>query len=455
MVAILKLPIHRVSLRARISTFLSCNISSQVVLGINQAPLISIAPRVATESRPNDHSITRGTPIIRQYDVIQKLAKGDYDVEVSEVDRILIDPDVTLLVGETPIISLRAGLLHFSRRLSKRALISCLELFSRGEVADHQFFKEIGKALFPKVDELSVSEIATILRSHAIVGATETDLFGAVHGRLSSVVNRANIHVMRDILVSLSLLEGGPVDSQRMVELCLNRYSLSAKDEIPVDIDKDVLIALARLGLVNNRVIKRSYAKILLHVSRIGPESIVQILGSLWVLGSDPGPLWRIAKLRYFRDLSVHTSTILCDLSTIVGLYDPKFAIEAAAVVARRMQSVESSLEQSSHAFKHSMSLSSLCMFEPVKFEKAIQQLSTTDLADLDRMLSTAMDSTEMKPALGTFISSKDFSFTKKRIGGLFLTQIMEPCHPNPSKVTKKRCQRNNKKSSPKIPIQS
>jgi hypothetical protein len=360
-------------------------------------------------------------------DIFKKLNQGEYSIPLSELEQALMNCLDLEDVRSVPLVGIRAGLLHFSRHLSAEALIVCLDLFGRGEFIDHQFFKEIGKALYPKVDELSVTQISSLLRSHAMVGATESDLFGVVCARLASVINRANMQLIREILVSLSLLEGQLVDSSRMVELCLNRYSLCTKDEMSVDIDKDVLVALARLRINNPRIIKRCLHRIFLNWNRLSIDALIQVLGSATVLGCETSQLWRLVKMRYFKDVSAHSSCVLSDLVSLMCLVDPEFTIQAACVVADQLSSSdELSFNDTIVSHKVSWALACMGLSIPTRFESILGRLSLDDLRSLESLLVIAREKCEVKSPLGVFISSKQFSLSRKQIQGLFATQMVD-----------------------------
>jgi len=356
-------------------------------------------------------------------DILRKLSTADYSMNSEDVDRAFGCIDEFGLPAGTSVLALRASMLHFARKLQPSTIITCLQLFAEERIADHNFFKEMGKVLLSKSEDLTVSQISGLLKSHAAIGATETDLFSVVCSRLSSVINRASIHMVREILTSLSYL-GSLADPLRMVELCLNRYSLCAKDDLSVEIDRDVLLAIARLRIPNSRVIRMTSAKIVSKSDRLDAESFVKVLGSLSVLNADPSAIWRSAKRRYFADLSPHPTSLLSDLAIAIGSLDMEFSVKAAAVCGLRNPGI--GFADSVCALKHALNLTVLNLTENDSFEAVLRKHSVEELRAIQKLLKLPKETVELKPPTGTYLKCRTWEFTRVNVAGLFTTQLMQ-----------------------------
>ena len=358
-------------------------------------------------------------------DILTRLTREDLTVPIAELeDRIeeLASNDSEVAVS---LISLRFSFLRMSRKLRPETIINCLSLFAKEGIPDHHFFKEMGKAILPAVEDLSVSQISNLLRSHALVGATECDLFAAICSRLKSIINKATMHTIGDILTSLSLIGLHLVDIQKMVDLCLNRYSLCVKDDMGVEMDRDVLASLARLRIPNLRVIRKAQQKITCNPHRLHLDSIVEVMGSLHVLGADTSEVWRSIRSKYFNDLSVHSSKTHSDLSSVLGPMETDLCVKAAVICSNRLSgNPETVPEDLIVCYKHAMTLTTLSLTEPEKFQTALRKLSVSDLISIQRLMTLSHSSVEPKNSVGTFIKSRSLELSKTNIGGLFVTQL-------------------------------
>ena len=387
-------------------------------------------------SIPSESSVKLVTDNTDQ--VLRRLSAGDYSVSARNIQVALSELDSEGLPDGFSVLSLRGALLQLSRKLEPGTIVLSLKLFANEGISDHNFFKEMGMVLLPHSAELSISEISSLLKSHAAIGATESDLFSTVCSRLSSVINRASMHTIREILTSLSLLGASLADSQRMIELCLNRYSLCVKDDLSVEIDRDVLLAMARLRIPNARVIKMASSKIAARTHQLDVDSLARILGSLSVLGIDSSAIWRATKRRYFADLSLHPTAILSDLGIAIGSFDIDFSVKAAASCAMRSMGIRNEVyTESVGAYKHALNLTALNLTETERFEMALSKLSVEELKALQRLLKLSSESVEIKQPPGSFLECRPYELTRKNVSGLFSTQLIQNSK-KPQKSTKK-----------------
>jgi hypothetical protein len=412
---------------SRLSGFLcrlfSHSVSSQAVL-TSSPPFLT---KFCAKSRNVDPiSLLAPNQTENPSNVLSKIASGDYTVPIKTIEEAIFELAAGRSLYTGPVLSLRAGLLHYSRYLSADAAIVCLQLFADHGVPDHQFFKEIGKDLVAKVNGVSISQIASLLRSHATVGATESDLFNMVCSRLSSVVNRASLSTIRDVVHSLSLIRTNLVDSQRMIELCLNRYSLCIKDDSCIDSDKDILSALARLRINNHRIIRKIACKIASGSASLSEESLAEILGSLGVLDVDTISLWSLLKRRKFRNLSELSPQTLSDLAVSVGSWDVAFCLQAIANCEMRMSSTD---EQSQYSgslvgYKNTLGLLNIALTQPAKLSVGLSRLSFDELEAIQSMTERVQKTLELKKPSGGFIENNFFEFLPVNVSGVFLTNL-------------------------------
>ena len=387
-------------------------------------------PQARTQSNVNQIRVD-------EFDIIRGLARGQFSTPVAEIEGLIYSLEANGL-DDVNLISLRAAFLAYSRSLSAQAVIACLGLFAKEGIADHHFFKEMGKVLVLAVPNLSITQISGLLRSHALVGATESDLFGAICVRLPSVINKATMNTIRDIFTSLSLVGLDLCCTLQMVDLCLNRYSLCVKDDAAgVEMDRDILVAIARLRIQNSSVIRKAVNKINSSVDRLDIKSIVQIVGSLHVLGTaDSSIVWRAVRPRYFSKLPLHSSSVLADLSVALGPIDPDFCVDAAVISAHRLEDASSG-EDSVVAFKHRLSLTNLSLTDAPTFMEAMARLEKKDLEAVETLLEVGEKYVDLKSPVGSFVQSRSLELTRRNVCGIFLTKVASWKDRKPRKKTK------------------
>lgn len=363
---------------------------------------IRVTPSADTSSMSNDRD-----------EFFRSLQNLDNSVPASAIDEALQRPELPRGVS---LISLRASLIQSSRKLHSNTVIVCLELFGEAKIPDHLFFKEMGNALLSTVLTMSISDICRVLRAHALVNVTETDLFKGVYGRLSSIINRATMDQIRDILWALAKLNASLVDCMRMAELCMNRYSLSVKDESPLVIDRDILSALAKLGMHNSRIIKKATNRVLSRSTEVSSSDLVHIINSLARLGSDITPLYKILKCRLSdRHSNINPNLVTDTLPAIVsclGVIDCAWIIQEAKGRDEMSQ------------FKSRFALFSSYLLERDEFESALRKKSIEELSRIEAILDGSSPVNE-KATTGCFVKVKAMDLQRMGICGLFNTNIV------------------------------
>ena len=389
---------------------------------VAQIPPIAPPSKAGTRSSGSDQGLTRirvsssadsrNIANVRD-ELFRSLQNLDNSIPASAIDEALQRPELPRGVS---LISLRASLIQSSRKLNSNTVIVCLELFGEARIPDHLFFKEMGNALLSRVPTMSISDICRVLRAHALVNVTETDLFKGVYGRLSSIINRATMDQIRDILWALATLNASLVDCMRMAELCMNRYSLSVKDESPLVIDKDILSALAKLGMQNSRIIKKATNRVLLRPSEVSSFDLVHIIISLARLGSDITPIYKILKSRLSDRHSYINPNLVTD--TLPAIVSCLGAIDCAFVIQ------EANGRDEMSQFKSRFALFSSYLLEREKFESELRKLSFQELIRIEALLEGSTPVNEMATS-GCFVKVKYMDLQRIGICGLFNTNIV------------------------------
>lgn len=325
--------------------------------------------------------------------------------------------------GVSPI-SIRTSLIHYSRLMSSDGLLLCFETFAESRVPDHTFFKEVGKLLEPKVSDMTVAEISRLLRAHALAGVTESPLFASVFGRLSTVINRANMSQIRDILLSLSRLESSVPDCMRMVELCFNRYSLGSKETTPIDVEKDILVSLARLQITSPRIVKKVCHRLLARFDQLSLKDCVQVMTSLHALQADTPAFWKATKSKWLSDPSLVSTHNLASLGIAS---DIEFLIASAVVVGRRFGSQPPEMRKLDlvDAYKFRFAMTRSALVEPTEFISCLETLTVSELRAMRHLWSVPEDAIT-EQLKGSFLAGMDsLGLRKVSVSGLFTTQIV------------------------------
>ena len=385
-------------------------------------PVPPLAPKV-TRFTPTIDGITvaRTDPVAAS--ILSSLCNNDQSLPTEDVESaITAFSDIGFRIDVSPV-SARAGLLFYSRRLSTETLVVCLEWFAHAGVPDHLFFKEIGKALLPKVKDLSVADITRLLRAHGTVQVSQSEIFAAIYDRLSSVVSRANMGQIRDIVCALSRLDPTVADCPKMADLCLNRYSLWAKDDIPIAIERDMLVALSRFQMINARVARKAAHRIVAHQSEMSTEDLVEVLSSRNRLGMDTAPLWRTVKAHRTNGLESVADTVAASLVNVFGVVDPEFVFKSCTTLGRFTASA--SREETVRAYRHVFGVSSLALLEPTIFDALMSRLPVADLRAIDELVSETQKVVTVKPQPHTFLKQKSVALHRATIAGLLETQLV------------------------------
>jgi hypothetical protein len=327
-------------------------------------------------------------------------------------------PDVTP-------ISIRSSLVHYSGRMTPEGLLLSLETFAKAGIPDHLLFKEIGKLLEPRVQKMSVTDVSRLLRAHAQVSITESPLFQSVFERLSTIINRANMSVIRDILVSLSKLQSSVPGCMRMAELCVNRYSLASKESINTDIEKDILLALGQLRYRSPKVLRKLYSRILSRADQFSLEDLIKIMLTLNSFELDITTLWKLSLSGRLSHISILSSHDLASLSVFA---DPAFAVRAAVINGRRLmnQPVEMrTLQDSIIAFKHRLVLTRAAMLQPTDTGNLLWSLSLDDLRSLNEIISLPSGTVCETMQGKSLLNLKRLELKAQDVAGLFTTQLL------------------------------
>ena len=356
--------------------------------------------------------------------VFQSLQSLDLLLPPHVIDQALVTPE--LPSGISPL-SLRASLIHYARKLEPNTVIVCLELFADASIPDHLFFKEMGNALVDVVSSMSISDICRLLRAHASVRVTQTDLFCNVYGRLASIINRASMGQIREILLALAALNANLVDCMRMSELCMNRYSLSIKDDSPLEIDRDVLYALAKLGLQNARIIKKATNRFLARPDELALSDLVHAMNSLARLGSDLTPIYKIVKSRL--SSQIHPSALVIDLlPSLVSCVE----VIDCALILREVRERADSLSR----FKSRFSIFGCYLLETEKFQSEMNKMPLDGLRKIDSILRETSEVIEAGSS-GCFVKVKAMDLHLSNICDIFNTHLVEMKQPSSSKQRK------------------
>ena len=297
----------------------------------------------------------------------------------------------------------------------------CLEWFASAGIPDHLLFKEVGKALLPQVKEMSVGDVTRVVRAHGSVQISQSELFASVYERLASVVSRANMSLIRDIVCALARLDAAVPDCAKMADLCLNRYSLWAKEEVPVSVERDMLVSLARLNMANPRIARKALYRIISKHSEISTCELAEALSSINRLGMDVGPLWRTLKVHRATGIRELSAAASASLANVFGVIDPAFVMKSAAnselQSADRFELVK--------AYQHLHALTALCVLEPAVFNSCARALSVSELRTLEHLVDATQSRVTLKPQPYTYLKQRTVSLTRTTVGGLLETQLV------------------------------
>jgi hypothetical protein len=196
-----------------------------------------------------------------------------------------------------------------------------------------------------------------------------------------------------------------------MAELCTNRYSLAVKEDSPLTVDKDVLVALAKLGMQNSRITRKATSRILSRPNELSSEGLVECMTSLARLGEDVSPIYALLKPRLR-----HTSqTLLVDLlPALVNC----FGVIDSNLILHEARAAHDTVSR----FKSRFVLSAAFLLEDTLL---LETLATHDLKRIDELLDFRCAIKE-KPTSGCFVKLKSFDLKRTDVSGLFNTQLVE-----------------------------
>ena len=376
--------------------------------------------------------------------VLQRLCSDDRHLGISDIESAVNWLAVNPFPSGISAISLRAGLLHYSRQMTTGSLLTCLDLFSKSGIPDHLFFKEVGRILLPTVPELSVSDICRLLQAHVAVGVSESQMFTSVFARLSTVINRANLSQIRHILDSISRLDSKVLDCVRLAELCLNRYSLGIKATAaaPIEIDRDILTSMARMRMRNSAVLRRIRNRIVLRFADLSLPDLISVMTSLTVLDSEVGPLWIMTKRTWLSDLHSVSDPNLASLVAVAApLGDTQFVLQAAAVYGSRIVDVSTppTRHESVLAYKHLFALRSVITQDNSRYMQLISGMSADDLRGIESILTLSESLVPYMPH-ATHLKSSLFDLQPACVGGILGTNLIEVHPRTPVKRDGRKC---------------
>ena len=360
-----------------------------------------------------------------QLQTLNLLASLDRGTAIEKVEDSLKWLQANSFPPNVTPISIRSSLVHYSGRMSPEGLLLSLETFAKAGIPDHMLFKEIGKLLEPRVQQMSVTEISRLLRAHAQVGITESPLFHSVFERLSQVINRANMPLIRDILVSLSNLESSVPGCMRMAELCVNRYSLASKESASPELERDILLALGQLRFRSTKVLRKLYARALNRTDQLCLDDTIKIMLTFNSFQLDITNLWKSVANTWLRDLSIISSQNLATLS-IFG--EPSFIVRSAVVNGHRLlnQPAEMRTRQDSVvAFKHRLSLTRIALIHPNEMRNILSSLSSEDLMVLNKMIDLPSETVCESMKGKSLFKFKLIDLRSHEVAGLFSTQLL------------------------------
>jgi hypothetical protein len=206
-----------------------------------------------------------------------------------------------------------------------------------------------------------------------------------------------------------------------MAELCLNRYSLWAKEEVPVSVERDMLVSLARLNMANPRIARKALYRIISKHSEISTCELAEALSSINRLGMDVGPLWRTLKVHRATGIRELSAAASASLANVFGVIDPAFVMKSAAnselQSADRFELVK--------AYQHLHALTALCVLEPAVFNSCAHALSVSELRNLEHLVDATQSRVTLKPQPYTYLKQRTVSLTRTSVGGLLETQLV------------------------------
>ncbi len=257
--------------------------------------------------------------------------------------------------GCSPVM-MRAAILSKSLHLPTESLLEALEVFARCNCADQLFFKEVSKVLFGRIKDMSILQVCRMLRVYDSASLGECVVNEQLYARISSIVNRANIPQIVDILWTVSASDTKLMDRSKIAELCLNRYSLYLRSELgeSVDMDLKTLGSMCRLRIVHEGTLRKINRRVMRYYKEISDSDYIRIVNYFNALDVPLDALER--KARIGTSLAGAVVSANC---TVRGVSCPATLIRACC---SELNDGDSSAEK----FKQKLGLLALGLLEPV-----------------------------------------------------------------------------------------
>jgi hypothetical protein len=303
------------------------------------------------------------------------------------------------------VLWFRGPILSKSLHFSTQTLLDSLELFVKHDIPDQLYFREIGKVLFGRIKDMPIQSVARMLHLFDAVGLGGHVINSPLHERLSSIVNRASIPQIVDILSAVSRSETKLLYRLKIAELCLNRYSLYLRSEAgeSVDIDRVILASMCRLRLVHEGTARKILRRFVTYHKRVPMDVFYEIMSAFNALGVD------VRHLRRTDDSPVGS---ISASTSVFGVCDPQSLVRAQPT-------------NPSEEYKFIVGLSALKLLEPPQtLEDALKSLSVSEL----RRIHTLLQKQQLTEKRGMHFECEDFKLEPKFIcNGVFRTLIASP----------------------------
>lgn len=307
---------------------------------------------------------------------------------------------------------MRAAILSKSIHFSTESVLEALEVFERSNAVDHLFFKELSKNLFGRIKDMSIMQICRMLRVYDSAGLGEYIVNEQLYLRLNSIVNRASIVQLVDILWSVSGSDTALMDRTKIAELCLNRYSLYLRSQSGecVDMDLKILGSMCRLKLVHEGTVRKIMRRVTRYHRDIESSSLYQVRVFFNSLGVYTGHL-----------LGREGATFPADPSLVVSANCTAHGVTRLADVLRACCDKHSSpIVQ----LKQKIGLACLATLEPSSLGEHLNTLSLTELVYLNALMARSDGLVEKAPS-----ALRDERWSLKAVnvyGGILRTAVLD-----------------------------
>ena len=273
-------------------------------------------------------------------------------------------------------LGIRAQILGSAHSLSGPSLMKALSIFS--DLNDDEFFKQINKALIPKIKYFEFSDISSLLQIQSKSWQKSpgwSSLYIESFKRLQKTINRAAPSEVIELLIAIS-----NNSDHRIAELCLNRYSLTKETQG----ERAVLKALCQFGLhYHGRTVRRVLGQLKFDPEILNPADAVEVFTYMHALSMDCSRQFNTMRTAIWENIDTMSSSVRASACTAAFSYrnilDPNLIVHASLFAQK---------DQAVNCMKHRLGLQVLALLEPKALEHNLHSLTLEELNTIWKIIN-------------------------------------------------------------------